>query len=97
MRQLAPVQLLTWLGLFCMWLYFPVAVAHNVFGAADEKSAPSTPRESSGQASVFMYSVVMFVFSFFLVSLVARASRKRIAQFACSAALPDCSPLPYPQ
>ncbi len=23
MRQLAPVQLLTWLGLFCMWLYFP--------------------------------------------------------------------------
>src|SRR5215475_7864640 len=29
MRQLAPVQLLTWLGLFCMWLYFPVAVAWN--------------------------------------------------------------------
>src|SRR5689334_12739575 len=23
MRQLAPVQLMTWLGLFCMWLYFP--------------------------------------------------------------------------
>src|SRR5690242_9138306 len=23
MKQLAPVQLATWLGLFCMWLYFP--------------------------------------------------------------------------
>src|SRR4051794_29797541 len=25
MKQLAPVQLMTWLGLFCMWLYFGVA------------------------------------------------------------------------
>src|SRR4051794_29108026 len=33
MRKLGPVQLCTWLGLFCMWLYFPVAVAHNIFGA----------------------------------------------------------------
>lgn len=33
MRQLALVQFLTWLGLFCMFLYFAVAVAHNVFGA----------------------------------------------------------------
>src|SRR5579871_672096 len=38
MRQLALVQICTWLGLFCMWLYFPVAVAHNVFGAPDETS-----------------------------------------------------------
>ena len=35
MRKLGPVQLCTWLGLFCMWLYFPVAVAHNIFGAND--------------------------------------------------------------
>lgn len=35
MRRLAPVQLFTWLGLFCIWLYFPVAVAHKVFGASD--------------------------------------------------------------
>ena len=38
MRKLGPVQLFTWLGLFCMWLYFPVAVAHNVFGASDPNS-----------------------------------------------------------
>jgi maltose/moltooligosaccharide transporter len=39
MRQLALVQMCTWFGLFCMWLYFPVAVARNVFGAPDETSA----------------------------------------------------------
>ena len=39
MKQLAWVQIATWLGLFCMWLYFPVAVAHNVFGADDPHSA----------------------------------------------------------
>ena len=38
MRQLAWVQICTWMGLYCMWLYFPVAVARNVFGAADTNS-----------------------------------------------------------
>src|SRR5579871_740247 len=38
MKQLAWVQIATWMALFCMWLYFGVAVAHNVFGAPDEKS-----------------------------------------------------------
>jgi Na+/melibiose symporter and related transporters len=31
MRRLAWVQIFTWLGLFCMWLYFGVAVARNIF------------------------------------------------------------------
>ena len=38
MRQLAVVQLLTWLGLFCMWLFFVPAVARHVFGATDPQS-----------------------------------------------------------
>jgi len=38
MRRLAWVQIFTWLGLFCMWLYFGVAVAHNIFGGT-----PGTP------------------------------------------------------
>ena len=45
MRQLAWVQIsYPGLGLFCMWLYFPVAVARNVFGAADT-SSPLYPQE----------------------------------------------------
>src|SRR5690348_288898 len=38
MRQLAVVQLLTWLGLFCMWLFFVPATARHVFGATDPRS-----------------------------------------------------------
>src|SRR5262249_28268560 len=32
MKQLAVVQFFTWLGLFCMWLFFGLATARHVFG-----------------------------------------------------------------
>ena len=82
MRQLAPVQLLTWLGLFCMWLYFPVAVARNVFGAADQ-SAPSYTAGVEWAGVCFgMYSAVCFVFSFFL-PMVARAVGRKWTHSLC--------------
>ena len=65
MRRLAWVQIFTWLGLFCMWLYFGVAVARNVFGGS-----PGTPDYNKGIAwggnCFAMYSVVCFAFSFVL-------------------------------
>jgi maltose/moltooligosaccharide transporter len=78
MGQLAWVQVFTWLGLFCMWLYFPVAVARNVFGAPDEKSPLYAAGTEWGGLCFSMYSVVTFVFSFLLVSLSQRVSRKQI-------------------
>jgi len=78
MRQLAWVQIFSWLGLFCMWLYFGVAVAHNVFGAPDEKSPLYREGVEWGGLCFSMYSVVTFVFSFALVSLSQRTSRKLI-------------------
>jgi maltose/moltooligosaccharide transporter len=76
MRQLAPVQLLTWLGLFCMWLYFPVAVARNVFAAASEKAPEYTAGVEWAGICFGMYSAVCFVFSFFLPALAKRLGRK---------------------
>ena len=38
MKQLAAVQFFTWMGLFCMWIFFSVAVARNIFGATDTSS-----------------------------------------------------------
>ncbi len=35
MRQLAPVQFFTWMGLFCMWIFFGVTIARSVFGYKD--------------------------------------------------------------
>jgi maltose/moltooligosaccharide transporter len=77
MRQLAPVQICTWLGLFCMWLYFSVAVAHHVFGAVD----PQSPRYAEGVQWAGLcfgaYSAVCFLFSKFLEPMAARLGRKR--------------------
>jgi maltose/moltooligosaccharide transporter len=76
MRQLAPVQLMTWLGLFCMWLYFPVAVAHNVFGAADQNSPSYASGIEWGGICFAVYSAVCFVFSFLLPALARTVGRK---------------------
>jgi len=82
MRQLAPVQLLTWLGLFCMWLYFPVAVARNVFGAPDQNSPIYTLGVEWAGKCFAMYSLICFVFSFFLPA-IARALGRKHAHSLC--------------
>jgi len=76
MRQLAWVQLATWLGLFCMWLYFGVAVARNVFGATDTTSPLYTEGIEWGGICFGFYSLVCFFFSFLLPSMAARIGRK---------------------
>ena len=88
MRQLAPVQLLTWLGLFCMWLYFPVAVARNVFGAADQASPRYTAGVEWAGICFAVYSAVCFLFSFGLPALARAIGRKSTHSLclACGAA-----------
>jgi maltose/moltooligosaccharide transporter len=88
MRQLAWVQICTWLGLFCMWLYFPVAVARNVFGAADTSSPLYSAGVEWAGVCFGMYSLVCFGFSFFLPELSKRSGRKRTHSFCllCGAA-----------
>jgi maltose/moltooligosaccharide transporter len=76
MRQLAPVQLMSWLGLFCMWLYFPVAVARNVFGAPDQNSPIYTAGVEWAGICFAAYSAVCFGFSFLLPLLARWAGRK---------------------
>ncbi|MGD0921592.1 MAG: MFS transporter [Terriglobia bacterium] len=76
MKQLAWVQLFTWLGLFCMWLYFPVAVARNVFGAADATSPVYTRGVEWAGICFGLYSGVCFVFSFVLPALARALGRK---------------------
>ena len=76
MRQLGPVQFLTWLGLFCMWLYFSVTVAHHVFGASD----PSSPAYKDGVewagVCFAVYSAVCAAFSLWLPKIAKKISRK---------------------
>ena len=81
MRQLAWVQLATWLGLFCMWLYFPVAVAHNVFGAEQGSEQFTHGVEWAGMC-FGMYSAVCFVFSLALPA-IAKALGRKLTHSVC--------------
>src|SRR5450432_2473907 len=76
MKQLAWVQVCTWAGFFCMWLYFPVAVAHNVFGAPDESSPLYRAGVEWAGICFAMYSVVCFVFAPLLPRLAHAVGRK---------------------
>jgi maltose/moltooligosaccharide transporter len=76
MKQLAWVQICTWLGLFCMWLYFPVAVATNVFGAPDSSSPLYQQGVEWAGVCFGAYSAVCFAFSFFLPPLAKKNGRK---------------------
>ena len=88
MRQLAFVQLATWLGLFCMWLYFPVAVARNVFGAPDQNSPLYQQGVEWAGVCFGAYSAVCFAFSFVLPSIARTLGRTRAHAFClvCGAA-----------
>jgi len=77
MRQLAWVQISTWLGLFCMWLYFPVAVAYHVMGAPNAASPLYDEGVQWGGMCFGMYSAVCFVFSFALEPMARMLGRRR--------------------
>ena len=76
MRQLAPVQFCTWLGLFCMWLFFGVAIARSVFGAASPQAPGYTEGVKWGGICFAFYSAVTFVFAMVLPQIAEALGRK---------------------
>jgi maltose/moltooligosaccharide transporter len=76
MRQLAVVQTFTWLGLFCMWLFFVPASARQVFGAMDPQSDLYTQGIEWGGFAFAFYSITCFAVAFALSRLAAATSRK---------------------
>src|SRR5688572_13808288 len=87
MRQLAVVQVLTWLGLFCMWLFFVPTVARHVFGATDPQSDLYPGGIEWGGFVFAFYSIVCFIAALALPKLAAATSRKAVhsAALACGA------------
>jgi maltose/moltooligosaccharide transporter len=66
MWELGLVQFFTWIGMFCLWVYFSPTIAINIFHA----QAGSVDMEASGAWAGFcfaMYNAVCFVFSFVLL------------------------------
>ncbi|MBV9675683.1 MAG: MFS transporter [Acidobacteriaceae bacterium] len=76
MRQLALVQFMTWLGLFCMFLYFAVAVAHNVFGARTTAESAYTQGVIWAGICSGVYNAICSLVSPLLPSVVARLGKR---------------------
>ncbi len=88
MKQLALVQFCTWLGLFWMWQYFGVAVAHNVFGADNPQAPRYTEGIEWGGICFSFYSVVTFFYALALPAIAQRigARTTHICSLLCGAA-----------
>ncbi|MEM6426092.1 MAG: MFS transporter [Cyanobacteria bacterium P01_D01_bin.128] len=76
MRQLAWVQCFSWLGMYCVFLYFPPAIAHNIFGAVDESSALYAEGVEWAGLCIAAYNAVCFGVSFLLPKLSALTNRQ---------------------
>lgn len=78
MRQLALVQVFTWLGLFSMWMFFVPATARHVFGATDPQSELYTQDMEWGGFAFAFYSITCFLVAFALPPLARLSSRKTV-------------------
>ena len=85
MQQLAWVQIFTWLGIFCFFLYFPPAVARNLFGASQNDPALYNAGIEWAGLCFAMFNAVCIPFSLLLPRLTRRISRKAVhsACLAC--------------
>ncbi|MBX3150293.1 MFS transporter [Candidatus Obscuribacterales bacterium] len=78
MKQLAPVQIFTWLGLFCMWLYFGLMCAYHVFNAPSVKSELFDRGVEWAGWCFAVYSIVCFLVAFLLPKVAGATSRKLV-------------------
>jgi maltose/moltooligosaccharide transporter len=82
MRQLAAVQFCTWLGLFCMWLFYVPAVARHVFHTNDPSSAAYTEGIEWGNFTFSWYSITCFAVAFLLPFAANKTGRKTVHALA---------------
>lgn len=78
MKQLAVVQIFTWLGLFCMWMFFGLTTSYHVFGAASATDPRFALGQEWGGNAFAIYSVVCFAIAFLLPKLATATSRKTV-------------------
>jgi len=82
MKQLAVVQFFTWLGLFCMWMFFGLATAQQLFGATNPKSPAFDEGTIFGGDTFKWYSIVCFFVAFALPQAAKLTSRRAVHALA---------------
>jgi maltose/moltooligosaccharide transporter len=78
MKQLAVVQIFTWLGLFCMWMFFGLTTSYHVFGARSATDPRFALGQEWGGNAFAIYSIVCFAIAFLLPKLADATSRKTV-------------------
>lgn len=78
MKQLALVQFFTWLGLFCMWMFFGLTTSYHIFGATGSADPRFALGQEWGGNAFAVYSIVCFVIAFLLPKVAAGTSRKAV-------------------
>jgi maltose/moltooligosaccharide transporter len=78
MKQLAVVQIFTWLGLFCMWMFFGLTCAYHVFKAPNSQSELFDRGIEWTGWCFAIYSIVCFLVAFVLPKLAKMTSRKTV-------------------
>lgn len=76
MRQFAIVQVFTWFGMFCLFMFFAPAVARHVFAASDPRSLRYNQGIEWAGVALGVYSVVSIGASLLLPRLVALTNRR---------------------
>ena len=72
MKYLAQIQFSTWLGMFCFLLYFPPAVAHNIFDATSQTSITYSEGIQWAGLCLALFHGICIIFSFLLPYLTKR-------------------------
>jgi len=84
MKQLAVVQIFTWLGLFCMWMFFGLTCSYYIFKAPNSRSELFDRGTEWAGWCFAIYSVVCFLVAFVLPKLAGMTSRKKVHGIALS-------------
>ncbi len=86
MKQLAVVQVFTWLGLFCMWMFFGLTTAQQVFGVTNlddpAQKALKDVGNDWGGLGFTVYSIVCFAVAFAIPKVAKATSRKKVHALA---------------
>ncbi len=75
MMLLGWVQFFTWLGLFCMFIFYSVAVAHHVFGATDATSKLYDHGVTAAGNSMSFYQIISTAFALLIPVIAAKTGR----------------------
>ncbi|HQH80792.1 MAG: Major Facilitator Superfamily protein [bacterium ADurb.Bin270] len=86
MRKLSGVQFFTWLGFFCMWMFYSVSVAKYIFGAAEIGSELYEKGVSFASDTMVAYQVVATAFAFLMPYLVKKITAVGVHTFGLVAA-----------